>query len=364
MFTYVLSAALIVHGFIHFSGYKGRGPTYKSGGRRFSKAVVRLLWLLAGTAFMAAGVLAALHSYWWVGGLVAILLSMLLVVTRWKDARYGTIVNALLLIPLAANFADWRFERNAMEEVRTMMSLLRKGNRIISKHDIAQLPAPVQKWLTNSGTVGHMGISLMRLKQRGQLRMEPNGRWMDMTAEQYFNADHQAFIWLARIKYGVTHIAGKDVYKEGHGHVQISIASMYDIADASGAETDQGSMLRYLAEIQWFPSAALSPLIAWKELDSVSAMATITYNDKYASGIFRFDAAGRVKSFEALRYMNKDGHYSLEQWWVPVTGYTVFDGITVPSKGRAVWKLAEGDFDWFHWEITDLDYDNAAPYQR
>lgn len=362
MLRYILAIVLIIHGLIHFSGYKGRGPAYKGGGHSLSQVMSGVLWLASGFGFIAAGILSGSHDAWWPAGALAILISTVLVVTRWKDARYGTIVNALLLLVTIANFAEWRFDRNAHSEARELMSLLRKSDRVIRNEDIVGLPIPVQKWLVNSGAVGHMGVSLVRLKQRGKLRMKPDGRWMDMTAKQYFNLDHQAFLWLARIEYAPTHIAGEDMYKEGHGHMRISMGSVIDIASAAGEETDQGSMLRYLAEIQWFPSAALSPLIAWKGIDATSAMATITYNDKYASGIFYFDLAGRVTAFEAMRYMNVDGHYSLEKWYVPVTDYAVFNGITVPSKGHAIWKLKSGDFDWFHWEITALEYDNATPY--
>ena len=47
--------------------------------------------------------------------------------------------------------------------------------------------------------------------------------------------------------------------------------------DAKGKEIDQGALLRYLGEIVWVPSAALSDYITWEEMDSTTARATMSY---------------------------------------------------------------------------------------
>lgn len=65
----------------------------------------------------------------------------------------------------------------------------------------------------------------------------------------------------------------------------IRLFSIFPVAAASGKEMDQGALLRYLAEMQWFPSAALNRYIQWEEIDSFSAKATMSDQGVTASGV-------------------------------------------------------------------------------
>ena len=73
-------------------------------------------------------------------------------------------------------------------------------------------------------------------------------------------------------------------------------------------------MLRYLGEIVWVPSAALSDYITWEEMDSTTARATMSYGGITASGIFKFDENGDFVSFEADRYYYRKEGSTLEKW--------------------------------------------------
>jgi hypothetical protein len=106
------------------------------------------------------------------------------------------------------------------------------------------------------------------------MRTGPDKPWMPVVAEQYFSVNPPGFVWSvnARMK-GVLPIAGRDRYADGHGHMLIKLASLLTVADGVGAEIDQGAMLRYLGEIVWFPSAALSDSVSWEAIDERSARA-------------------------------------------------------------------------------------------
>ncbi len=41
---------------------------------------------------------------------------------------------------------------------------------------------------------------------------------------------------------------------------------------------------------------------------------------------------------------------------MPVTGYGEFEGLKLPARVKAVWKLAEGDLEDINVAITDLHY--------
>jgi hypothetical protein len=53
-------------------------------------------------------------------------------------------------------------------------------------------------------------------------------------------------------------------------------------------------MLRFLGEIVWFPSAALSPILTWEAIDGTSARATMRHGGLVESAVFAFSDEGRV----------------------------------------------------------------------
>jgi hypothetical protein len=81
-----------------------------------------------------------------------------------------------------------------------------------------------------------------------------------------------------------------------------------------------------------------------------------------ASGVYTFDVNGDVAGFEATRYADFGGTFSLEPWAIAMKEYRSFEGIRIPYKCEVTWKLKTGDFTWLRLEITDLEYDRAEEY--
>ncbi|MDA8226162.1 MAG: hypothetical protein M0T74_00380, partial [Desulfitobacterium hafniense] len=61
----------------------------------------------------------------------------------------------------------------------------------------------------------------------------------------------------------------------------------------------------------WFPTAALSSYIKWEEIDSNSAMATLSYKGVSASGVFSFNEKGEIINFVAERYMDSNNLFAI-----------------------------------------------------
>jgi hypothetical protein len=64
----------------------------------------------------------------------------------------------------------------------------------------------------------------------------------------------------------------------------------------------------------------------------------------------------------ADRYMGGGSDATLERWVVPARAWRTIDGTTIPVEGNVVWKLDGGDFDYYRWEILDLDHDQPRLY--
>jgi len=52
----------------------------------------------------------------------------------------------------------------------------------------------------------------------------------------------------------------------------------------------------------------------------------------------------------------------LETWSTPMKDYQEFNGIRIPTKGEVIWKLKTGDFSWYHFEITEIEYNKPVVY--
>lgn len=243
------------------------------------------------------------------------------------------------------------------------------GNRKETKPDIIQeehvlgLPVPVQKHLRYAGIMGKGRVSTVRLRQRGRIRLKREQRWMPFTAEQYYTTDPPAFIWNGRVKLGPLTIAtATDKYYQGKGNMLIKLFSLFKVVDATGPEMNQGTLLRYLNEAMWFPSAYLQDYIQWEALNNSSAKATMSHQGVTASAILYFGKQGEITNFVAERYMTADDGYRLETWSTPITEYGEIRGVRIPIKGSGVWSLSDGDFEYIQVEITDIEYNNPLAY--
>ncbi|OAA22101.1 DUF6544 family protein [Kosmotoga sp. DU53] len=270
----------------------------------------------------------------------------------------------ILLIITVIFIANLLFNQKVAREVKELFAdNSEDSDGIIQKSDLEKLPIPVQKWLKYSQVVEKEKIRAVRLKQKAIMRLKEEQSWMPVEAEQYFTIDEPGFIWKARIKAApLFYIVGRDKYYKGKGNMLIKVLSLIPVADSKGKEMDQGTLLRYLAEMVWFPTAALSSYITWEEIDTNSAKTTMSYGGITASGVFTFNDKGEVINFVAERYREHDGQYSLETWSVTMGNYEEFDGIKIPTTGEVTWKLETGDFTWFKFEVTEVENNQPVVY--
>jgi hypothetical protein len=99
MFNYIFIFIMFVHGIIHFLGFAkafGYGNINQLS-QEISKQV-GLLWLLAGLLFVLVVVFSITQKdFWSYFALVAAVLSQILIILNWQDAKFGTIPNILIL---------------------------------------------------------------------------------------------------------------------------------------------------------------------------------------------------------------------------------------------------------------------------
>jgi hypothetical protein len=345
---YLLAALLVGHGLLHLLGFQ-RGKA------------VGAVWTIACLALLvAAALLLVRQDRWWMVAAAALVGSQALIVSSWTTARAGSFLNLALAIPVVAAAAEARFAQQSRAAVEQLLSHAPSAPpSLVTADELAPLPPPVRRWLEASGVVGRERAQVVRLHQRGEMRTAPDQPWMHAEAEQFFTVDEPGFVWTVSVTMKGLPVVGRDSYQEGRGHMLISVAGLHAVVDARGPEIDQGTLLRFLGEIIWFPSAALAPYLRWEPIDDHSARAIMSWRGVEAKGVFTFDDQGRAVNMSARRYKSDGGSASLERWEVPSHDWNRLSGVLMPVRGTALWKLGAGDLEYYRWEITDVQYNRT-----
>lgn len=365
MIRILFLGVVAVHGLIHCMGFiKAIRPEKIPQMAQHIARPAGLLWLSAALLFACTAALFLLRKdWWWMAAVPALVLSQPLIIMSWKDAKFGTIANVLICAAAVVAYGNWRFSSMTARELALLVPDPAERPVIVTDDMLGGLPPVVRRWLVRSNVSGKVMTRIVHLAQSGRMRNSPDGKWVNVEAEQWFNAEQPGFIWRADVLMAPgVFLAGRDRYLNGKGQMLIKLLSLIPVAESSGPEADQGTLLRYLAEIVWFPSAALRNYIRWRQVDMTTAEATMTYGGVTASGVFTFDANGDMTKFEAKRYYYRPEGSTLEDWMIQVepNGYREFEGVRVAARASATWRLKEGDFTWYRLDVTDIRYNEAA----
>lgn len=297
--------------------------------------------------------------YAWVLGLVAVGVSQIMVIIFWGDAKWGTIPNMIILLVSISYWGEQKFRSLVHQETNDILGISKHPeDNILEEADLASLPEPIKNWLRHSGAVGKTFIHTGKVVQHAKMRMKPGQKnWMEATAVQFTTIDKPAFIWTVDVNFNsLLQFKGRDKFENGKGEMLIKLNSLINLVNARGEKLDEGSLQRYLGEMVWFPSLALSPYITWEQIDATTAKARMAYNGASGEGTFYFNDLGDVLKFSASRYKDNIPGAKKFPWTMHIESYKTFGGIKVPALMRSTWSLEEGDWTWLKLEVVDLEY--------
>lgn len=286
---------IIIHAAIHLLGFiKGfEFKEVKALTLPISK-MAGICWLLATGLLLTYSISFIVnHKYQWIFGLMAVVVSQLLVIFFWKDAKFGTIANIIIFLVVLVAFGQYQFNtRVAKETAKVLQRDDRNHLELITDRSLENLPIPVKRWLKNSGVVGKPYTATAKVLQSAQLKMKPDQeQWLPATATQFTNLQVPAFIWNVDVKMNsLIHFYGRDKLINGDGSMLIKLNALFNIVNESGPKISEGSMQRYLGELVWFPTLVLNDHITWQSVNDTTAIATLNYQGNEVSGTFSFNA--------------------------------------------------------------------------
>jgi hypothetical protein len=228
--------------------------------------------------------------------------------------------------------------------------------------ELEGLPDPVQRFFRVVLKEGQPIVTAVDLSQQGIFNMsETEAKWSPFTATQIVMTQRPGFDWDARIQMAPAVSAFvHDAYALGAGSLHVSLLGLFTVADVRDTPAAaQGELLRFFAEMPWYPTALLpSQGVRWEAIDDTSARATMTDAPTTVSLVFRFNAEGTIETMRAeARYRDK---LTAMPWSGRFWNYSVCNEMLIPLEGEVGWEYSDGIRLYYKGKVTEINYEFAT----
>jgi len=373
-----VGGVVILHGAIHLLGAaKGLGWAEVPQLAQPISAVMGAGWLLAAGVTVAAGALfLASVRWWWIVGAAAVLLSQVVIVLDWSDAAFGTVANLLLAAAVTYAYAahgpnslESEYQRRASSALRSTSmdhsdaSLTQPEGPVLTERDLEPLPAPVARYIRQSGAVGKPQVGSFRALIHGRIRGGVDKAWMEFTGEQvntygpwperFFKMDAT----MAHLPVDVLHVFAGD-----SATMRVKLCSLLPMVNASGPGMTHAETVTLLNDLCVLAPAALATArITWTPVDDHRVRATFTRGEHSVTADLLFNEQDQLVDFTSDdRYAaSPDGKtFRRQRWSTPLHDYRSFHGRTISASGRACWYAPEpeGQFAYLEFEVDEITY--------
>jgi len=229
---YIFIVLIFVHGAIHLMGFA----------KAFNYAPIKnihsviskpagILWLLTCILFMVAGISLLANANWWYWiTFIAVLLSTILILSVWKDAKFGNLANTIILSGAITAYGSATFYGWYEKEVNLGLSQKSayKAN-ILSEADLLNLPEPVRNYIRYTGSVGKPKVSNFKIEFTGKMRKNEQSAWMPFSSEQYnFQESSTRLFFMKAVMKGPP-VAGFHCFKNGDAFMDIRLFSLFKV---------------------------------------------------------------------------------------------------------------------------------------
>lgn len=373
---WLFGTLLVLHGLIHTMGFaKAFGLAELSQLTREISRPLGVLWLLAALLTLAAAVsFFAWPRAFWIVAILACVVSQIVIMPSWIDAKFGTLANVLLLVAGVLGFASQgplSFRHEYSSEVQKRLSTA-QGIPLVGDADLAPLPRLVQGYLRSAGVVGKPQVRSMRLRFTGRIRSGPDAPWMPFVAEQHsFFESMTRLFWMrasrAGIPFDVLHR-----FADQAATMRVRIASLLPMVDAHGTDMTRAETVTLFNDmVAMAPATLISPSIRWKEIDAKTVRAEFRHGSNTITADLLFDDAGTLVDFvsEDRLASSADGKsFTRMRWSTPLTevrwlgpdqggsGGTV----RIAAHAEAIWHAATGPYAYGVFDILTVEYNGDS----
>ena len=354
----LLLLIISIHGFIHLFGFAKAFNLSKI--ETLALPISKPLGVLWGFSFLLFALTALLYSLnssrWWLIAFISIFISQALIIYFWKDAKYGTLANIIILVVTIISYAGWSFEKIFKEDVDLRLERTSAiDENILQEKDLFHLPSPVQNYLRYVGVVNKPKVKNATFIFEGEMRGKDRD-WFKFTSEQYnfFDEPERLFFMKAEISRLPTY--GYHAYKNREARMQIKLLSLFPVANILSEELFRAETVTVFNDMCLLaPATLIDDRIKWEPINDTSVKAVFTNQGISISATLYFNEEGQLINFIS------DDRFDISdmkqyRFSTPVTNYQKVNGYNLSSYGEAIWHYPEGKFVYGKFNIKNVVY--------
>ncbi len=359
----ILIILILIHGLIHLMGFSKAFGFAEL--KQLTIPISRpagVIWLITTLIFIAAVILILSTSGYWIPlAMVACILSQVMIILSWKDAKMGTIANIIILVAAVLSMTTRRFEMNFKKEAGEGLKQSGKVSAgLVTDADIRHLPVIVQRYLHYTGVMNKPKVVNFRVVFDGQMR-DKGKDFFSFSSEQYNYMDDPARLFFMKGKmYGIT-VPGYHRYRNAAASMNIRLFGLFPVVHETGPLMDTTETVTLFNDMCLLaPATLIDSRISWESIDSFTARAvfvnqgirisaTLLFNEK--SQLVNFLSHDRTAIADRRKY----------PFSTPVTSYREINGFNLMSEGDAVWEYPDGKFVYGKFRLKDIQYNVKEP---
>lgn len=358
---YIFAFIIALHGLVHFMGF---AKAFSYGNmvqltKNISKPV-GILWFATALMFVAAMILFLRDNQNWASlTIIAAIISQVLIISVWQDAKFGTIANVLALAVAISGWASLNFEGQFKTDVSTH---LKRTNTLpiafLTDADIQHLPQPVQKYLRYCDVLNKPKVKNMKVIFDGEMR-DKGKDWFSFRSVQYNFFDEPTRLFFMKGKMYGTTVPGYHSYHDATATMQIKLFGLVNVVNIKGEIMNKAETVTLFNDMCLMaPATLIDPRIEWVSIDSLSAKATFTNGVNKITATLYFNEQGQLINFTS------DDRSALDmkqyRFSTPVKAYKSMNGTHVMTYGETIWHYPDGEFVYGKFYLTHIEYNNKT----
>jgi hypothetical protein len=319
-----------------------------------------VLWLITTILLVVSGMLLFVNPYWIFPVIAGSVLSTVLVISTWSDARFGMIPNFIILLVAIIGYATFSYKNSYIKDVQLgtkQISGIKETTLL--EADIEQLPIPVQKYIRLSGSIGKQKVKNFKAEFEGKIRKNEQSEWMTFNCEQhnFIDTPTRLFFMDARMK-GLP-VAGYHHFKNGKAVMDIRLLSLFNVQYAEGKEMNISETITFFNDMCCMaPATLIDNRIQWLETKRDTVKCSFTNNKITIQATLFFNKKGELINFISNdRYAyGENGTLTRIPWQTPIKAYKSVNGYYLTSQAELLYNYPEGDLCYGLFNLKNIEY--------
>ena len=321
-----------------------------------------VIWLIAFVLLILVAIMFAIKvRYWWAFAFVAIVISQVLIIIFWEDAKFGTVANVVILFAAIIGYATSGYYAKYEQDVKTGLDQNPYfADSVLIEADMSEMPEIVKRYLRFSGGIGKPKVNNFKIEFTGKIRKNELSDWMPFTSQQYNFMEKPTRLFFMNAKMKGLPVAAYHCFKNGDAFMDIRLLSLFKVQYQEGTEMDLSETVTFFNDMCCLaPPTLIDKRIKWLDVDGNKVRASFTNNNISVSAWLYFDDQGRLTNFMSEDRYSADAGRQLP-WSTPLKDYQSIRGYKLMENADAVYSYPDRDLCYGTFRLIGVEYNCKA----